>query len=195
MSKRSTWCDFDKETRKYIKKRDNNECVYCHKRGALQIMHIFVSRAHGGKGCKENGVLGCIKCHQMLDNGNNTSEAEKIKQHCINYLVEHENIKDIKQLKHDLVYHKSVENNFVFKYPPRQFGKTYIQEKLKNENKITINCEKNAKTCEKKQLICKNCIFLVKSKYNSTIPKYYCKYKKILINKTTHACKKYVEEL
>ena len=55
MSKRSNWCEFDKETRKYIKKRDNNECVICHKKGALQVMHIFLSRAKGGKGSKDNG--------------------------------------------------------------------------------------------------------------------------------------------
>ena len=48
MSKRSQWCEFDKETRKYIKKRDNNECVICHREGALEAMHIFVSRAKGG---------------------------------------------------------------------------------------------------------------------------------------------------
>ena len=52
MTKRSNWCEFDKEARKLIKKRDNNECVICHKKGALQIMHIFLSRAKGGKGCK-----------------------------------------------------------------------------------------------------------------------------------------------
>ena len=46
MSTRSKWCEFDKETRKYIKKRDNNECVICHSKGALQIAHIFLSRAN-----------------------------------------------------------------------------------------------------------------------------------------------------
>ena len=68
MSIRTQWTDFDKETRKYIKKRDNNQCVICHSKGALQIMHIFLSRGQGGKGCKENGCLGCIKCHKILDN-------------------------------------------------------------------------------------------------------------------------------
>ena len=58
MSKRSNWCDYDKNTRKYIKKRDNDKCVLCGAKGALQIMHVFISRAKGGKGCKENGVLG-----------------------------------------------------------------------------------------------------------------------------------------
>ena len=39
---------------------------------------------------------------------------------------------------------------------------------------------------------CKNCELLVKNKYNnSTIPNYYCKYKKICLNKSTKACDKF----
>jgi hypothetical protein len=36
--------------------------------GALQVMH-YVGRAQGGKGVEENGALGCVYHHQMLDNG------------------------------------------------------------------------------------------------------------------------------
>ena len=91
MSIRSQWCEFDKETRKYIKKRDNNRCVFCGNNGALQIAHIFLSRAKGGNGCKENGVMLCIKCHQALDNGKDASLRDQINQFCRAYLIEKEN--------------------------------------------------------------------------------------------------------
>ena len=34
MSTRSNWSEFDKETRKYIKKRDGEKCIICHSKGA-----------------------------------------------------------------------------------------------------------------------------------------------------------------
>ena len=53
MTKRSMWCEFDKDTRKYIKKRDNDRCIICGNKGALQIMHVFLSRAHEEKAVKK----------------------------------------------------------------------------------------------------------------------------------------------
>lgn len=106
MSIRSQWCEFDKETRKYIKKRDNNRCVFCGNNGALQIAHIFLSRAHGGKGCKDNGVMLCIKCHQALDNGKDTSLRNEIHTYCAEYLVKKENILSITELMKTLKYDK-----------------------------------------------------------------------------------------
>lgn len=106
MSVRSQFCEFDKETRKYIKKRDNNRCIFCGNNGALQIAHIFLSRAHGGKGCKENGVMLCIKCHQALDNGKDTSLRNKIHTYCAEYLVKKENILSITELMKTLKYDK-----------------------------------------------------------------------------------------
>ena len=106
MSIRSKFCDFDKETRKYIKKRDNNKCIFCGNNGALQIAHIFLSRAHGGKGCKENGVMLCIKCHQALDNGKDASLRDQINQFCRAYLIEKENIIDLSSLMKTLKYDK-----------------------------------------------------------------------------------------
>ena len=96
MSIRSQWCEFDKETRKYIKKRDNNRCIFCGNNGALQIAHIFLSRSHGGKGCKENGVMLCIKCHQALDNGKDVSLRDQISQFCRAYLIKKEKFDKIK---------------------------------------------------------------------------------------------------
>ena len=108
MSIRSKFCEFDKETRKYIKKRDNNRCVFCGNNGALQIAHIFLSRAHGGKGCKENGVMLCIKCHQALDNGKDTSLRDQISQFCRSYLIKKENIMDLSSLMKTLKYDKKI---------------------------------------------------------------------------------------
>ena len=86
MSKRSNWCEFDKNTRKLIYERDKKHCIYCGGRFGLAIAHIFVNRSHGGKGCKENGVLLCTKCHNDLDNGNNAKKRQDINQYCMNYL-------------------------------------------------------------------------------------------------------------
>lgn len=72
----------------------------------MQIAHIFLSRAHGGKGCKENGVMLCIKCHQVLDNGKDTSLRDQIKQFCRSYLIEKENIIDLSSLMKTLRYDK-----------------------------------------------------------------------------------------
>lgn len=166
MSKRSNWCEYDKETRKYIKKRDKNECVICHKKGALQIMHIFVSRAKGGKGCKENGCLGCVKCHQIIDNpiGKENELSKKYLDFCKNYLIEKEKIILNKEFLDSLLYKKEL-------------------------TKIKIN------DITKKIDRCKDCKMLVKTKSNNnSIPSYFCKYRKIRINKTTKACKKFLSK-
>lgn len=85
-SERSKFCEFDKKTRKEIYIRDNYRCIYCGGTFGLGIAHVFVSRAHGGKGCKENGVLLCIICHTALDNGNNAEKRLNIDNYCCNYL-------------------------------------------------------------------------------------------------------------
>ena len=97
MSKRSNWSEYSLETRKYIKKRDNERCIICGAKGGLQVMHIFLSRAKGGKGCKENGCLGCVKCHQVMDNpiGKEQNElSKKYLEYCKNYLIKKEHILD-----------------------------------------------------------------------------------------------------
>jgi len=94
-NKRTIWCEFDIKTRDYIKKRDNNRCLICGGTYNLQIMHIFVNRSHGGKGCKENGCLGCMKCHMILDNpiGTKMNELSKrYKERLKTYLIVKENI-------------------------------------------------------------------------------------------------------
>lgn len=46
-------------------------------RSALQIMHI-VPRSQLGKGVEENGALGCVWHHNMLDNGNAGNRREML---------------------------------------------------------------------------------------------------------------------
>ena len=162
MSKRSNFTEFDKETRKYIKKRDKDKCVICGAKGGLQIMHIFLSRAKGGKGCKENGCLGCVKCHQIIDNPIGTEQNKKSREYleyCKKYLIEKENIKDTKELIENLKYKKEI---------------TPFEIKIEKINR------------------CKNCVYLIKKKgYNTSVSNYYCKYRKLSLSKNTRACKNF----
>ena len=169
MSIRSQWCEFDKEERKYIKKRDKDRCIICKNKGALQIMHIFINRSHGGRGIRTNGCLGCIKCHKIIDNPIGVEQNKKSKElleFCKQYLIDVENI---------------------------NFNDEFIDSlKYKKENKYEINTNLNYINAIKQKNRCKNCIHLVKNKYsNSSIPSYYCKYRHILIHKTTEACKNF----
>lgn len=165
---RKDWTEYDRETRKYIKKRDNNKCVICGSHENLQIMHIWLNRSHGGKGCKENGVLGCIKCHRILDNpiGKDQNELSKIyMEKCKKYLINVEHI-----------------------IPNEEFLETL---KFKKEIiKVNIDLDYINKIRQKNR--CKHCKYLVKNKYNtSSIASYYCKYRHMIIHKTTEACKEF----
>lgn len=83
MSKRSNACEFSQKARLQIVERDKG-CIFC-SRGyhlppeeftatqELQIMH-FIPRSQGGLGVPENGALGCIYHHMLLDNGRDTRE-------------------------------------------------------------------------------------------------------------------------
>jgi len=172
MSIRSQWCEFDKEERKYIKKRDKDKCVICGNKGALQIMHIFLNRSHGGKGTRTNGCLGCIKCHKILDNPIGTEQNKKSKElleYCKQYLIDKENI---------------VVND--------EFIETLKYKKEEIKFNTDINYIKSINSLEKKKR-CKYCKYLVKDKYNknSSICSYYCKYRHMLIHKSTEACKSF----
>lgn len=81
MSRRSRACEFSSEARKRIKERDGG-CIFCRLGYMLppedefytsthryQIMH-FIPRSQGGLGIPENGAVGCLWHHNMLDNGN-----------------------------------------------------------------------------------------------------------------------------
>lgn len=80
--------EFTAKARKAIHKRDNETCVFCaagyeppedpaYCRTALQIMHI-VPRSQLGMGVEQNGALGCVWHHQMMDNGNRQNREEML---------------------------------------------------------------------------------------------------------------------
>lgn len=165
---RKDWTEYDRETRKYIKKRDNNQCIICGSKNNLQIMHIWLNRSHGGKGCKENGVLGCINCHSILDNpiGIEQNNQSKIfMEICKNYLIEKEHIIPNEEFINSLKFKKEI---------------------------ISINTNLEYINAIKQKNRCKHCKYLIKNKYSSSsIPSYYCKYRHIIIHKTTEACKQF----
>lgn len=165
---RKDWTEYDRETRKYIKKRDNNQCIICGSKNNLQIMHIWLNRSHGGKGCKENGVLGCIRCHSILDNpiGIEQNNQSKIfMEICKNYLIEKEHIIPNEEFINSLKFKKEI---------------------------ISINTNLDYINAIKQKNRCKHCKYLIKNKYSSSsIPSYYCKYRHIIIHKTTEACKQF----
>lgn len=168
MSKRSQWADFDRETKKYIKKRDGGRCVICGKSGATQCMHVFLSRAHGGRGCKENGASGCPECHRINDNPIGKKELElsisnnyKVKR----YLIEKE--------------HLTVNKEFL--------------DSLKYKKTYTAFIPVAPKDITEKH--CKDCKNLIKNKYNSsTIPSYYCPKKMQVMGKRSNICEDFKEK-
>lgn len=80
--------EFTAKARKAIHKRDQETCVFCaagyeppedpaYCRTALQIMHI-VPHSQLGMGVEQNGALGCVWHHQMMDNGNRQNREEML---------------------------------------------------------------------------------------------------------------------
>ena len=63
--KRTKWTDIDNKTRKYVLDRDK-KCLICGSTYNLTLAHIFLSRAKGGKGSKDNLVTLCSKCHYYI---------------------------------------------------------------------------------------------------------------------------------
>lgn len=78
--KLSSRMEFTAKERRKIHERDRERCVFCEMeyqmptdlaycQTGLQIMHI-VPRSQLGMGVEQNGVLGCVYHHNMMDNGN-----------------------------------------------------------------------------------------------------------------------------
>ena len=150
MSKRSQWCDVSKELRKYIIERDKH-CIICGAKKPLTMAHIFLSRAKGGKGCKENIVALCNNCHFFtLDNPIGKANIEKSKEilaQCYQHLFDKEHIIYNDDFIEQLKYHKTYD-----------IIKPTITKPLHR---------------------CSECIYLIKQiNKNSSIPTYYCKLEK-----------------
>lgn len=89
MSTRSRACEFNSKAREIIKQRDQG-CIFCRLGYMLppedefymethryQIMH-FIPRSQGGLGIPENGAVGCLWHHNMMDNGNLENRADML---------------------------------------------------------------------------------------------------------------------
>lgn len=98
MSKQARAREFNATSRRIIKERDRNQCIFCQMQyhmedvtwsgpGSLSIMH-YIPRSQGGLGIPQNGAQGCVSHHEMLDNGNK-GRREEMLQLFKNYLQEH----------------------------------------------------------------------------------------------------------
>jgi len=164
MNKRSQWCDVSNEVRQYILKRDKGKCIICGGIYGLTMAHIFLSRAKGGKGCKENIATICKNCHYfILDNpiGEQKNKIAKYYlEYCKKYLISKENIVYNDEFINNLKYHKKYD---------------------------IMNT-----TIEKQENRCGNCIYLIKKKNNnSTLPIYYCKLERKIKSKKGIICKNF----
>lgn len=172
-SKRSQWSEFDKDERKYIKKRDKERCVICGASGALQIMHIFVNRANGGKGERRNGCLGCVQCHRVMDNPIGEAQCELAKAHlakCKAYLIDVEHIEcSERELCDQLRFSKERD------LPP-----------------VTITMQPIVP--QRPEHKCADCAFCVRNRRsNSTVPSYFCKRHYCIARKSAPACAQFEE--
>ncbi|MCR4746791.1 MAG: hypothetical protein K5894_16365 [Lachnospiraceae bacterium] len=95
MSKRSRACEFSPAERIKIYERQRGQCLFClmgyemdgaepYELSLHEMMHV-VPRSHGGLGIEQNGILGCIYHHRMLDNGSNGKRQEML-EICREYL-------------------------------------------------------------------------------------------------------------
>ena len=64
-SNRTKATDISSKVRKEIHERDKH-CIFCYTTSNPTVAH-YISRAHGGLGCKENLALVCLRCHMLLD--------------------------------------------------------------------------------------------------------------------------------
>ena len=162
MSKRSQWCDVSKELRKYIIDRDK-ECIICGAKKPLTMAHVFLSRAKGGKGCKENIVALCNKCHYyILDNPIGKSNIEKSKQieeYCKKYLIDKEKINYDDNFINNLKYHKvyGIIEMKIERQENRCGNCKYLIKQVNKKTTLpTYYCQIERKIKAKKGVICKN---------------------------------------
>lgn len=87
MTKQTKATSISQKTKAIVWERDKHCCIVCGSQCAFPEAHVFVSRAHGGMGVKENIVTLCRECHRKLDN-----KAEKehnfVKETVYNYMFE-----------------------------------------------------------------------------------------------------------
>jgi hypothetical protein len=167
MGKKKQWVEFDKNVKKYIKKRDGGKCVLCGNEGATQCTHVFLDKLNGGKGCKENGVSLCIDCINKLFKPLGKEEIEY-------------SITKLNEIKHYLIEKENITVN-----------KEFIDSLKFKKEKIPFSIEELKIIQERK---CKDCIYLIRNKYsNNDIPSYFCKKRKQIVGKKSKVCYNFIE--
>lgn len=132
------------------------------------MAHIFLSRAKGGKGCKENIVALCNNCHYyILDNPigkTNIERSKQIQAQCCQYLINKEHIVYNNQFIANLKYHK-----------------TYAIISTNNTRQLHR---------------CGECVYLVKqTNKRNTLPTYYCKIERKIKAKKGVICSQFKNNL
>ena len=84
-SQRSKACDFSKETKIDMLRRDGYRCILCRASEGLTPAH-YIARSSGGLGILENGACICIECHQSLDH---STSRQKLLEKFKAYLDKH----------------------------------------------------------------------------------------------------------
>lgn len=86
MQKRTKATSIKKKVRDEVLHRDHYNCVNCGTTQMLTIAHVFVSRAKGGLGVKENLATLCMECHHKYDNGMKR-EMTEVQTNVVEYML------------------------------------------------------------------------------------------------------------
>jgi hypothetical protein len=90
-SKRSKACEFSRNERDEIYKRDKGKCIFCGSEYQLTYAHL-VPRSKSGRGIKENGALVCLEHHMTMDNPighQQVAESKSLKERFRKHLDKH----------------------------------------------------------------------------------------------------------
>lgn len=98
-SKRTKAVDISQKVRQEVYARDNLRCISCRSPYNLQVAHIYLSRAKGGLGVKENLAILCINCHLDYDSGKNKRQ-ERVKGRVHRYMENLYGQPNIEKLKY-----------------------------------------------------------------------------------------------
>ena len=67
-AKRTKELSIDKKVKLIVWNRDNQECIFCHKKVEWNYANShFIKRSQGGLGIEENIMTNCSECHKLFD--------------------------------------------------------------------------------------------------------------------------------
>ncbi len=132
-------------------------------------MHIFVNRAHGGKGERRNGVLGCVRCHAIIDNPTGEDQnalSRDYLRRCKAYLIDVEHITITeRELCEQLIFNRERDLPKIAPVPVQAPPKPKYEPR------------------------CGDCRYCVRNtRSNSSIPTYFCKRHYCQAKRTAVAC-------